>query len=257
MSEILLIGLGPANDPRELAPRLQQELEQCARVFYPGDWVNAALRRTFGSRLQWGRELSTADVLEAARDARRDLERLAVLYNGDGVLFSGRTDAWGSQMHLAELLRREDFEVEVHAGLSAAQVALSAAGWSIPTTPQARFMIAAPCCQGEDPDALEQTLRCPCVLALFWCEYYGALLYRTIERVRGSEVTIAMVRRIGSPEQSVTQGLLHELRVELEALTAPATILIAQRCEEPWRDEAGQLRREIGPGLVTTPESER
>lgn len=228
--DVHLVGLGPANNPNTISQAVWTHLQRCEHIFYPGQWVNDDLITAFGDRLTWGRHLRTEAILEAATQNATASAPIAVLYNGDGRLFSGRGGIFASLGDMETLLQSAGFAVKSWPGVGSVNAALDAAGWQLAAAPESALLTVASLCRGPSgADALRRAARCHAVLALLWCEDHADVAFDVLLQERGADVPIAIVKRLGSADEEILQGPLDSLKPSFLALRPPAVILVAQR----------------------------
>lgn len=224
MSRVTIVG-GMLGDTLDLVTTAGlAALKQADVVLYPGEWIGETLRRDFGDRLLFGREIGEDRVRSVAAQA----DSLVILYGGDASLFTGRPGRRPDARKLAQRLEDDGHAVTWITGASTAQHALALAGLSLETCPSAALTIAAPlCCPGHGAQELHKLATSNATLALFWAEDRSTEAWSILRDARGPTCRAWVIRAMGQPEQEVYTGSLAELKPVFDRLTPAAVVLVA------------------------------
>lgn len=120
--KVYLVSIGPGHRRDHLTLQAVAALDRAECILYPGVWLGGEIAELYRDKLMMGQgdRLDLLPELEARRDSDTPV---AVLFNGDGCLFSGDGDQTISMGDLAVWCRHQGMEVEVIPGISSFQVA--------------------------------------------------------------------------------------------------------------------------------------
>ena len=147
---VYLIGIGPGAGTELLTVRALAALDGASRVFYPGERLDTALRARLGDKLVTAKSTDATALFEEVLAHWRSGHTPAVLFSGDGAFYSGEPGVCLAESQWAARLERAGVPFEQCSGLSAVQLALRAAGLSLPTERGFGMIVAAPFQEGCD-----------------------------------------------------------------------------------------------------------
>lgn len=120
--KVYLVSIGPGHRRDHLTLQAVAALDCAVCILYPGEWLGGEIAEMYKDRLIQGQG-DRLDIL-AELEARRESDgSVAVLFNGDGCLFSGDGDQTISMGDLAAWCQHQGMGVEVIPGISSFQVA--------------------------------------------------------------------------------------------------------------------------------------
>lgn len=228
--KVYLVSIGPGHLKAHLTLRAAEVLQEVAHLLYPGTWLGGELLQLFTGRLQTGKEGKRLDVCVELRAFQDKGESAAVLFNGDGSLFSGDGEGLMSMGQLATWCRRQGMEVEVIPGISSFQVACSELQCDFGRYGAVPAALIGPPLDGS-PRTRELICRCvrqgiP-VAAICTGTRAGQLAEILSNQAEmPKEYPIVIAESLGQPGQRFTHTTLGRLPAEGEGLNEPTLFLL-------------------------------
>lgn len=203
-------------------------LEAADAIVFPGDWIGCKLRRLFGSRLVFGREL-TVDRVVSTFDA---VDSGVMLYAGDARIYTGRPGAFPAAADLARRLRAEGHQVQWNPGCSIATLALDAAGLAVDVDAGDSLALPPALNVASKVGSLFRSFaRLDSVLVLLWAEDSSAKSLSVLIEERGADCRAIVVSRLGFEDERVTKSDLRKLTEGAVEISSPATVIVLRKTQ--------------------------
>lgn len=228
-TQVYLVAVATGQRVGDLTVDALDVLRSVDLVLYPGDWLGQELRDLLGERLRAGRDLDWADALADLRKTCAEGGRVAVLYSGDGLLYSGEPGLFPASGVLATSLRSEGLRVRLLPGLSSVQLALARAGWHLPADSGRTLWIGAPgvASEGAEP-AIARLPHRDDLLALLLSETKLVQIATELRKDRSGETPVVVARALGSSDEQIVHTTLAEVADVAAPVSPPAVILVGE-----------------------------
>jgi len=215
---VFFVSVGAGYALQDMTVRALEALRSVSLALYPGDWLGEELRALLGDRLLWGRALDEAFLLGQVQRAAVSQQTVAILFNGDGSIYSGYPPRFPSQRILQERIEAVGIRTQIIPGVSSFQLLAAATGLELAApTASARFTVLAPFL--FDPaggqERLLQAAQHKHPLLLMCCSHNIREVGEVLCRAYGSNAPVITGAWLGWPQQQVQTLTADQLRTTI------------------------------------------
>jgi precorrin-4/cobalt-precorrin-4 C11-methyltransferase len=215
---VFFISIGAGYALRDMTVRALETLRSVSLAIYPGDWLGAEFQTLLGGRLLLGRSIDERFLLDHIQRAASSQQTAAILFNGDGSIYSGYPPRFPSQRTLQERIEAMGIRTQVIPGISSFQLLAAATGLELAApTASARFTVLAPFL--FDPaggqERLLQAAQHQHPLLLMCCSHNIREVGEALCRAYGPHAPVIAGAWLGWPQQQVQTLTADQLRTTI------------------------------------------
>ena len=212
---VFFISIGAGYALRDMTVRALEALRSVSLALYPGDWLGAEFQTLLGERLLLGRSLDERFLLDRIQRAASSQQTAAILFNGDGSIYSGYPPRFPSQRTLQERIEAMGIRTQVIPGISSFQLLAAVAGLELAApTAEAHFTVLAPFM--GDPkggkDRLIQAAQAQSPLLLMYCARNTREIGEVLCTTHGPNAPLIAGAWLGWPQQQLYMLTPDQLR---------------------------------------------